>query len=270
MKFGKLLATAFLAGTAVIGTSGMAFASTTGTPVAPSIVHPTGQPTGGSGGYGGGDNGNGHGNGHGDGHGNGGGDNHGNGGGDNRGGNGYGDGHGNGRGNGGGNNCDPRGHQNDSQGNWGQNNCGQTDGCHIVRGLLPWGGQCGNQCDHSRELTVFTQGHQGGQWDNQGGPWQCQGDPGHGNGHGDHGRGHRTHCTSQLLFFNFFHGSHVLTETQGPGLHVGEVATYQGMPYTVTSTGSNGHFTVSDWNHSLVTNNGPSIWHGQAHVLSCS
>ena len=82
------------------------------------------------------------------------------------------------------------------------------------------------------------------------------------------------HFCNQLVTFNFPHGSHVLTETQGPWLRVNEVAAYQGQTYTITSvthTGFLGHdrFTVSDVYGNLVTNSGPSIRHGEAHLLAC-
>lgn len=83
----------------------------------------------------------------------------------------------------------------------------------------------------------------------------------------------RHHCTT-LVTFNLPHGSHVLTETQGPWLRVNEVAAYQGNTYTITSvthTGFLGHdrFTVADVYGNTVTNFGPSIVHGEAHLLAC-
>jgi len=251
MQLKNILASATIAGIAVLGLAAPAFASATPGPVAPTS-QPTNTPGPHDGGWNGGDH-------------KGGGDNchtgrdfqqndHGNcGGGCNLGRDTFqrNDGHGDcGQG------C------NEGRDQWGQNqwnrdghgNCdprgGHGDGCN-TRTLLP--SQCGNGCDF-RTLTSWTQ-------DRQANPWQC----------GDHnGRGHhRTHCTAQLVLFNFPHNSHILTETFGPALHIGEVATYQGLPYTVTSTFGS-HFTVSDWNHSLVTNHGPSIWRGEARVTVCT
>lgn len=83
------------------------------------------------------------------------------------------------------------------------------------------------------------------------------------------------HCTTQLVVFNFPHWSHVLTETFGPWLHVGEVAFYNSNTYTITGVwhqGAVGHdrFTISDSSHHPVTNWGPSIWHGDAWALTCT
>src|SRR5712664_2584950 len=201
MQLKNILASATIAGIAVLGLAAPAFASATPGPVAPTS-QPTNTPGPHAGGWNGGDH------------------------------------------KGGGDKCHTGRdfQQND------HSNCG--DGCN-TRTLLP--SQCGNGCDF-RTLTSWTQ-------DRQANPWQC----------GDHnGRGHhRTHCTAQLVLFNFPHNSHILTETFGPALHIGEVATYQGLPYTVTSTFGS-HFTVSDWNHSLVTNHGPSIWRGEARVTVCT
>ena|SRR5215475_3665072 len=78
---------------------------------------------------------------------------------------------------------------------------------------------------------------------------------------------------SQLMTFNLPHLSHVYTETQGPWLRVNEVFAYQGDTYVITSvthTGFVGHdrFTASLYG-TPVTNFGPSIRHGEAHLVTC-
>lgn len=81
---------------------------------------------------------------------------------------------------------------------------------------------------------------------------------------------HQQHCTTQLLTFNFAHGSHIITETFGPALHVNSVVTYQGQTYTVVWTDSHGHFSVKDVNGHLVTNWGKTICRGEAHLVTCT
>ena len=78
------------------------------------------------------------------------------------------------------------------------------------------------------------------------------------------------HCTSQLLTFNAAHGSSVLTETWGPGLHVNSVVVYQGQTYTVTWTDGNGRFSMTDTSGHLFTNWGRSICRGEAHLVICT
>ena len=255
MRLSTVFAGAVIACTATFGLAVPAFASTTNPapPVAPTF-QPTGQPD----------------------HHDGGGD-WGKGGGNNQGGNDWGNNGGDGKG------C----HQNDGRGNdWNSNdrnrNCDpQGDGnCRTVRTLLP-SHQCDNNC-RDIQLTSWT-GHQDGPWqfgdnnncdNNHGHGGNGQGDDNHGRNHDNHGRHHHRVCTPELVTFNFPHGTAVITETQGPWLSVNEVATYQGQTFTiasVTHTGFLGHdlFTVDNSSGHLVVNHGPSIWHGEAHVVTC-
>lgn len=77
------------------------------------------------------------------------------------------------------------------------------------------------------------------------------------------------HCTSQLVVFNFPHGSALLTEVFGPRLRTGEVAFYNSQTYRITGVWFR-TFTISDSTGHPVINHGHSIWHGDAWALTCT
>lgn len=76
------------------------------------------------------------------------------------------------------------------------------------------------------------------------------------------------HCTTQLVVFNFPHGSALLTEVYGPRLRTGEIAFYNSQTYRITGVWFR-TFTVSDSAGHPVINHGPSIRHGEAWLLTC-